>query len=65
MSDERDSFKIAKGIADEVEKISPLDCNFAAMLTAQILCEGKNKCELQNISHFLQLVILAIRTYMN
>jgi len=65
MSEKHDSYTIAKCIADEVEKISPLDCNIAAMLTAQLLCEGKNKRELQDISHFLQLVILAIRTYMN
>lgn len=56
---------IANCIADDFGRLNPLDCNMAAMLTAQILAEGKSKDELQNICHFLQLLNAAIKTYCN
>ncbi len=55
---------IANEFAKNVESMCALDSNIAAMLTAQLLAEGKSKCELQNICHFLQLLTTALRTYM-
>ena len=56
--------EIANEFAKNVESMCALDSNIAAMLTAQLLAEGKSKCELQNICHFLQLLTTALRTYM-
>ena len=63
MDNKNDCTKIASTIANEMDKLNPLNCNIAAMLTAQILCEGKDKCELQDLLHFLQLLSTAIKTY--
>ena len=56
---------IANNIAKNIDELCPLDCNITAMLTAQLLAEGKSKCDLQNICHFLQLILIALKTYMN
>ena len=57
-----------KSIANEIAKcvgdLRPLDCNITAMLTAQLLAEGKSKCELQDICHFLQLLTIALKSYL-
>jgi len=55
--------KIASEITDGIKKLQPLDRNLVAMLTAQLLAEGKSKCELNEIMHFLQLIILSLKTY--
>jgi len=61
--DNRNYVKIASEITDGIKKLQPLDRNLVAMLTAQLLAEGKSKCELNEIMHFLQLIILSLKTY--
>lgn len=58
-----DSIALASGIADGIKKLQPFDRNLVAMITAQSLSEGKAQCELNDIIHFLQLIILALKTY--
>lgn len=53
----------ANEFAKNIENICALDSNIAAMLTAQLLAEGKSKCEVQKICNFLQLLTTALRTY--
>ncbi|MBD5092348.1 MAG: hypothetical protein HDT36_03095 [Clostridiales bacterium] len=65
MNNHDNSIAIASKITDEIKKLQPLDRNFVAMLTAQMLSERKDKCELNEIIHFLQLIILALKTYTN
>ena len=65
MDRHENSIALASGIADGIKKLQPLDRNFVAMLTAQMLSERKDKCELNEIIHFLQLIILALKTYTN
>ncbi len=65
MRNDNDSFVIASNIANDIDKLRPLDCNVMAMLTAQMLADGKSKCELQHICHFMQLLLIALRTYMD
>ena len=48
-----------------IKKLQPFDRNFVAMLTAQMLSEKNDRCELNEIIHFLQLIILALKTYTN
>ena len=60
-----DSVAFANGIANGIKKLQPLDRNFVAMLTAQLLSERNDRCELNDIIHFLQLIILALKTYTN
>ncbi|MDE6061082.1 MAG: hypothetical protein K2G31_06410 [Clostridia bacterium] len=73
-----ESATLASGIADriyptnrdvcgdpEIKKLQPFDRNLVAMLTAQMLSDGKCKCEINDIIHFLQLIILALKTYTN
>lgn len=60
-----DRGELARGIADGIKKLQPFDRNIAAMMTAQLLSDGKSKCELNETIHFLQLIILSIKTYTN
>ena len=36
-------------------ELRPLDCNISAMLAAQILAEGKTKCELKDLCRYISL----------
>ena len=60
-----DTYTLANNIAKDIDGLRPFDCNMIAMLTAQAIAEGKSKCELQNVCAFLQLLLLAVKTYMN
>ncbi len=42
---------------------SPTDFNVAAILTANLLCEGLDKQGIVKLSHFLQLLLNAIKSY--
>ena len=47
-----------------INELRPLDCNITAMLAAQILAEGKTKCELKDLCRFISLLQSALRTYL-
>lgn len=63
MDKNKDSFMLANVIAEEIKKLRPLDRNLVAMMTAQLISDGKDRCELNEVIHFLQLIILALKTY--
>lgn len=61
---ERRNDEVAKVLADDIVRMSPLDCNITAALTAQIIASGKTKCELQDVCQFLQMLLAALKSYM-
>ena len=48
-----------------INELRPLDCNISAMLAAQILAEGKTKCELKDLCRFISLLLSALHTYLD
>ncbi|MCM1306696.1 MAG: hypothetical protein NC037_03780 [Bacteroides sp.] len=64
MDNFRDVTFIASDIAQSINRLCPLDCNIAAMLTAQLLADGKSKIELKNLCHFISLIQSALKTYL-
>lgn len=60
-----DNYNLASSIARDFENLRPLDFNMTAMMTAQLLADGKSKRDLQNLCNFLQLLLVALKSYTN
>jgi hypothetical protein len=54
-------------IADDINTVcnQNLNMNMAAVALADILCRGKTKAEITDISHMLTITLSAVRAYLN